>query len=102
MNVRKGITTDVRQAAEPATDIYKFGLVKRWQSVKDLLPHLIVEDGRVYVITSMADPWGSRNLIRWTELEALIVQAEAKLEARKAPGRAENPHETATKKDQRA
>lgn len=102
MNRRKGITTDGRQAEDQTKDDYKFSLVKRWQVVKELLPHLIVEAGRVYVITSMADPWGSRNLIRWSRLEEMIVQAEAKLEARKSPGRAKEPYEKAAKKNQRA
>lgn len=104
MNKRKGITTvDGRGlGGEITTDAYKFSLVKRWQAVKDLLPHLIVEDSRVYVITSMADPWGSRSLIRWSQLEEMIMQAEAKLIEKKEVSRAGEIHETVVKKDQRA
>jgi hypothetical protein len=80
-------SSKVKPLAAGVEDSVKFALVKRWIVVKELLPHLIVENGKVYVIVNMADPWGSKQIIAWSELEIMILQAEAKLAAKIPPAR---------------
>ena len=77
----------MRKRTQPATtDEQKFALVRRWEKVKHLLPHFILEAGFIYIIQSLNDPWGTRVPLRWCQFAEMIAEAEARSE-KKPPGR---------------